>query len=449
LLGTNWRPTHKTLYNRRIVWHDYHPIVLGRVTIMSYQDDDDDEQDAREAYPFLYGVEEEPYVPLRDQLEPKYQKILDEERAKLLARREVVDEHGEDYHNIDEITDEMLPTVNFRVCDNLFLAKPANALLRAAEGKPREERRLFGDFWLEGEMTVLFGETGCGKSVLAMQIARALTGGPRFEPFAMDVEPGRLGYFDFELNEDQFRKRYTSDVPTLNKQAEEVDEFPFSDRLIICRPQMLRTLPPRFATFHDLLIHSVTDIVERFDTRFIIIDNITWLSPNLESSPTAQRLMKTLVQLKSHLGISILLLAHTKKLPPYTPIEIAHINGSKMLSLYVESMFAIGNSRRGKRLRYIKALKHRYTPDRDAETEVAAVSIGKEGNFLGFTFQNFTEERTHVGWRYGVASGSDGPEFVKQVKELAERKFTQREIADQLGVSPATVNRCLKARDQE
>ncbi|MEQ1762490.1 MAG: AAA family ATPase [Pyrinomonadaceae bacterium] len=409
---------------------------------MSFEDDDDDdEQDAREAYPWLYGVKEEPYVPLRDQLEPKYQKVLDDERAKLLARREVVDEHGEDYHNIDEITDEMLPRVNFRVCDNLFLAKPANALLRAAKGKPREERRLFGDFWLEGEMTVLFGETGCGKSVLAMQIARALTGGPRLEPFEMDVEPGRLGYFDFELSEDQFRKRYTSDVPLPNGEAE---EFPFSDRLIICSAQMLRSLPTGFDSFHDFLIHSIMDIVERFGTKFIIIDNITWLSPNLESSPNAQRLMKTLVQLKNRLRISILLLAHTKKRPPHTPIEIAHINGSKMLSLYVESMFAIGTSRRGKRLRYIKALKHRYTPDRDAETEVATVRIGKEGNFLGFTFQNFTEERTHVGWGYGHAAGVHGAEFVQQVKELADHKLTQRQIADQLGVGTTTVNRCLK-----
>ena len=129
-----------------------------------------------------------------------------------------------------------------------------------------------------------------------------------------------------------------------------------------------------------------------------------------------------------------------------TPIEVAHLNGSKMLSVFVDSMVALGTSRRGKRLRYIKSIKHRNTPDRDAETEVATVKIGKDGNFLGFTFQNLTDERSHVGWSYGTALRN---EFAQQVDQLVKRKLTQRQIAEQLGVSQATVHRCLKDRDQE
>jgi KaiC/GvpD/RAD55 family RecA-like ATPase len=359
---------------------------------MSFDDDDglETEEELRESYPFMYGGDEKPYEPAGYKYTPEQQKFLDTQRAKLAEERRVVEEHGENYHHIDEITDEMLPTVNFRRYDNLFLARPANAFLKG-NGKPKSEKRLFGDFWLEGEMTVLFGETGCGKSVLAMQIARALTGGPRFEPFEMDVEPGRVGYFDFELNEEQFAKRYTSDIPTAN------EEDPFLDNLILCPAQVLRSLPPGFDSLHDFLIHSIIEIVDIFAVKFVIIDNITWLSPNLESSSNAQRLMKTLVQLKKELGFSILVLAHTKKRPPYQPIELVHINGSKMLSVFVESMFALGASRRGRNLRYIKPLKHRYTPDRDAETEVATVRIGKESNFLGFGFEGLTDERSHIG----------------------------------------------------
>ncbi len=166
----------------------------------------------------------------------------------------------------------------------------------------------------------------------------------------------------------------------------------------------------------------------------------------VESSPNAQRLMKTLVQLKKELKISILVLAHTKKRPPYQPIELAHINGSKMLSVFVESMFAIGASRRGKNIRYIKPLKHRYTPDRDAETEVASVRIGKEKNFLGFGFETLTDERSHIGWSYGHALQA---EFAERVEQLAKEKMTQRAIAKELGVGPTTVNRCLKALRQK
>ena len=72
-----------------------------------------------------------------------------------------------------------------------------------------------------------------------------------------------------------------------------------------------------------------------------------------------------------------------------------------------------------------------------------------EGDFLGFTFQNFTEERTHVGWGYGHAAGAQGAEFMKEVQELTELKFTQREIADQLGVSQTTIGRCLRGKKED
>ncbi len=404
---------------------------------MDYDDESIDTlEELMESYPHLYGGNEKPYEPPPIRLNAEQQRVLDTTRAEIVARDQVVEEHGENYHYVDKLTEEKLPRLNFRRFDNLFLARPANAYLNAANGKPKSERRLFGDFWLEGEMTVLFGETGSGKSVLAMQIARALAGGPRLEPFEMDVEPGRVAYFDFELTDDQFQKRYTSDASRPGETS------PFPDNLIRCPPQVLRSLPPGFENFHDFLIGSITHLVEYLDAKFIILDNITWLSPNLEASPTAQRLMKTLVQLKKELGISILVLAHTQKRFSRTPIEIAHLNGSKMLSVFADSMFALGTSRRGKRLRYIKATKHRNTPDRDAETEVATVKIGKEGNFLGFTYVDLTDERSHNGWSYGQA---DRPEFVEQVRGLAERQFTQREIAEQLGVGSTTINRCLKA----
>jgi len=209
----------------------------------------------------------------------------------------------------------------------------------------------------------------------------------------MDVEPGRVAYFDFELTDDQFEKRYTSDLPN--------EEAPFPDDLIRCPPQILRSLPPGFESYHDFLISSITHLVEYLGAKFVILDNITWLSPNLEASPTAQRLMKTLVQLKNELGISILVLAPTQKRFTRSPIEIAHLNGSKMLSVFTDSMFALGTSRRDKRLRYIKSIKNRNAPDRESATEVATVKIGKEANFLGFSYVDLIVERSNTGWSYG------------------------------------------------
>src|SRR5687767_330751 len=89
--GHLFRCIFNTLYSPQHTCHNYRPIVLDRRTNdMNAGDDNWEEDEAAERYPFLYGVEEEPYEPPR--LAPKYQKILDLERAKLVARREVADE---------------------------------------------------------------------------------------------------------------------------------------------------------------------------------------------------------------------------------------------------------------------------------------------------------------------------------------------------------------------
>jgi len=138
---------------------------------MSYQDDEEleTEEELRESYPHLYGIHEDPYEPPPYKLTVEQEAFRATERAKLAERRRVVEEHGEDHHNLESVSAEQLPTLDFRRWDNLFVARPANAFVNTAKGKPKSERRLFGSFWLEGEMTVLFGETGCGKSVLAIR----------------------------------------------------------------------------------------------------------------------------------------------------------------------------------------------------------------------------------------------------------------------------------------
>ncbi len=405
--------------------------------IMSQYDDLEDEDELRESYPHLYGGNEAPYEPQGHTLSLKHQKVLDEERSKLAERRRVVDEHGDDYHNIDELTDEMLPSLNFRRFDNLFLARPANAFIEGVEKGGRTKRRLFGDFWLEGELSVLFAETGLGKSALAMQIGRSLAGGKRFDPLATDIDPVRVAYFDFELTDDQFGLRYTAERP------DPLDTGPlFPDALLRLPPQFLRNLPPGFDNYYDFLIESVLYMVEFTRAKAIIIDNITWLNPNIENSPSMQRLMQTLVHIKKHCGVSILLIAHTPKRSARGPITINHLQGAATLGNFIDSCFALGGSRRGTAVRYLKAVKHRSTASREADAEVATLRIGKAGRFLGFDFEGYVMESTHCGWGYGEA-GSEA--FVESVLELIAEKRSQRQIAEALNVSLTTVNRCVQA----
>ena len=405
---------------------------------MNQYDDLANEGELRESYPFLYGGDEKPYEPPGYKLSPKHQKFLEQQRAKLAEKRFFIEGYGEESPDIGELTDEMLPTFNFRRWDNLFLARPANAYIDGVDQNSRTKRRLLGDLWLEGELSVLFSETGLGKSALAMQIGRALTGGKRFDPFETDIDPIRCAYFDFELTDDQFRLRYTAERP---------DPFDtgklFPDALIRLPPQFLRTLPPGVDNYYDFLIESVFQHVELIGAKSIIIDNITWLNPNVENSPSMQRLMQTLVYIKKHYGVSILLIAHTPKRLSRGPISINHLQGAATLGRYVDSCFALGASRRGSSTRYLKSVKHRNTAGRENDAEVATLRIGKSGRFLGFDFEGYALESTHCGWNHGDL-GSD--EFVQAVLELAKDKLSQRQIAATLDVSAATVNRCLKTQ---
>ena len=43
----------------------------------------------------------------------------------------------------------------------------------AAAGRERPKAQLFDEFWREGELAMLFGAAGTGKSLLAVQVADA------------------------------------------------------------------------------------------------------------------------------------------------------------------------------------------------------------------------------------------------------------------------------------
>src|SRR5258706_11607836 len=71
---------------------------------------------------------------------------------------------------------------------------------------------LFGEFWLEGEMAMLFANAGQGKSVLAMQIAEAIARGKPVGPLSMTAGKRKVLYVDLEMNVSQLAMRYTVDA---------------------------------------------------------------------------------------------------------------------------------------------------------------------------------------------------------------------------------------------
>lgn len=391
----------------------------------------DDEAEAEERCPFLYGREHETdadsgSVPTAEPDSPP--ELVSSPPAE-------PDAHVINYHWLNKLSDDLLPDLDFYRFDNLFGARPARAFLDDKLAASPE--LLFADHWRAGEMAILFADTGSGKSILAVQIAQAIACGMPFDPFVMTAPAQRVVYVDLELTDSQFAGRYRA------ADTAHPAHFPFHKNFIRCSPRNFAEIPDEYRDYTAYLTASMVEFIEFSGARVVIIDNISWLNNSSQIGHSAARVMKALQKLKKRLGLSILVLTHTPKRRVHSAMTINDLQGSKMLSNFADSIFAMGTSRRATDLRYLKAIKHRSSAARASESAVATVRLVKDECFLGFRFEGTADERDHVGW----LSSPHEPErlaLIDRAEGLAKKQFTQREIARELGVSAATVNRCLK-----
>src|SRR6478735_332915 len=88
---------------------------------------------------------------------------------------------------------------------------PRRAREIVGRGAPPAEM-LFGGFWRAGEMALLFGVAGIGKSLLAVQIADHLARGRAIDGMEMPRRRFKVLYVDLILSDAQFRSRYSRDA---------------------------------------------------------------------------------------------------------------------------------------------------------------------------------------------------------------------------------------------
>ena len=341
-----------------------------------------------------------------------------------------------------ENTEQDLPEREIQNWNNLFNLKPANAWMEDAGKKP-QQKALFGDFWLEGELSILFSDSGRGKSTLAMQIAESLARGKAVAPFETVPPAQKVLYFDFELSEKQFEARYSA----LKKDGTR-HRHRFSDKLLRAQTAPHGELPPGYKNLAEFVQHSFTELLRQTDARVVIVDNITFLKGANENASAAAQLMKALKYFKQCYGLSILVLAHTPKLPYTSPLSLNDMQGSKMLSNFADNVFALGTSNQAKDLRYLKHLKPRATELRYDTSNVIIYRIKKSRTFLHFEFVGNAKERDHLVWRWEYADGERAKSIIV-AKKLYAAGNSQRRVAMIMGVGTTTVNRYLRAAGQD
>ncbi|MBC8315669.1 MAG: AAA family ATPase, partial [Bacteroidetes bacterium] len=149
----------------------------------------------------------------------------------------------------------------------LFLVKSASDWMEEAKKRP-VPMKLFGEFWYEGEMCILYADTNMGKSILAVQIGDCISKGMNIPGFVNDSSAQKVLYFDFELSEKQFEARYSENYD---------NHYQWNNKFLRA---VINPDDPTLTgnqSFEEYLNASIEQSIAETNAKILIIDNITYL----------------------------------------------------------------------------------------------------------------------------------------------------------------------------
>ncbi|HMM78471.1 MAG TPA: AAA family ATPase [Pyrinomonadaceae bacterium] len=285
-------------------------------------------------------------------------------------------------------------------------------LMKTPEIEKRE--MLFDEFWTKGELAILFGEAGIGKSLLAMQIADALTRGrPIVEYLKMPETPLKVLYVDLVLNDAQFCRRYKREAGD-----GEVRAYEFSENLIYDRP-------PEGADVAEWIRNAV----DSNPLDIVIVDDLSVVSDTDDGTRERLRLLLELRKLSRVHGLSVLVLADS--IPSgYELTTEAALRRGRVFCNYADSVFTIDGL---DETDFRMIVQTRSSGGDRFWTEnnrlYARVSHSASG-LLGLVFPSCDRKKNGL------------PDQILRIKELRdENKMTFRDIAEYLELSKSSVHR--------
>lgn len=324
----------------------------------------------------------------------------------------------------DLIEKQLNDAKNQLLQNDLLLIQTANECMETAALLP-SLKPIFGTLFQSGEIAILAGDTGLGKSLLGVQIANSIT---KNDTNLLDQEikyklhnNGSVLLLDFELGLRQFYNRY--------------EGYQFSAKFLR-------------AEFNSLYMGDETinfDVINRYielhNAEIIILDNISALA--LRSTQDADIAIPVMRELKrlTRKGKSVLVMAHVPKIQRNIPLTNDHLAGSKYLSNFADSVFFIGQSNEDPDYRYIKQTKCR---NAEIMKEVIVASIEKDNCFLGFRMVRYDCETNHLSLN-NLTNEETLDKQKNQVIEYHRQGMSLREIAALTKFSKSTVQRIIKS----
>lgn len=315
--------------------------------------------------------------------------------------------------------DPLLPDRNKKPYARQELGSPDSNLFRLSQKLiiMQQPKKIFAQLWAEGEVAFLFAEDGAGKSILGVQIACAIATGQQIPGFPCEVPAQPVGIMDVELSDFQFYNRYPGVLP------DNFYRFAFNE--------------DQQSALVKADLQFVVDQIEKasntVNAKILILDNLAALTSMIDATKTSEaiQLMGLLNELKKK-GFSILIVDHCRK--PMKEAEFKTVSkhdlqGSKMKTNLVDSVFSIGKSCQGENYRYIKALKIRSYEMAFTKSAVATMYLKPDP--LRLDFLGLDPEWTHVNDRNSQAG------------KMSSEGKTQAEIARELNITQQAVSKIL------
>ncbi len=253
--------------------------------------------------------------------------------------------------------------------EGMFEARPANDFLDPDDLDDRiAAAELIPGIWRTGEVALLIGAGGTGKSTLAVQLAESIARGRALEPFG---RPSRLKvlYLDLQNSDDQFRRRYVHPGATTAKGRRPRNiRYKFSDAFTrIGYDVEGLTVPESFnRNFGRYLHHSLNLIQRQHEADVLIIDDLTSFDPR-GGAAAALRTMRSLSLLAHTTGMGVLVLLTTpqarkgnRNAREFAPLNIP----ARLVEIAktADTVLGLGTSTFAPDIRYLKHLACRTAP---------------------------------------------------------------------------------------
>jgi len=202
----------------------------------------------------------------------------------------------------------------------------------------------------KGQVAVFGGDTGVGKTWVALQCALSIASGvPLFGYFKTKQMPALL--IQFENENDDIRRRLELMIPYYVKKSASTD---WKDNLFVCPMDVeMEIFVDNWKRIEQTLITT------GYRDGVLIVDNMyTSTDKNIQDNNELKELLKVVHRLRKKYNLTIILIAHSNKgVQELKDLHFDQLQGGKVMASMVSNIIQLHNSTTSVDLRVMKITK--------------------------------------------------------------------------------------------